>query len=117
MPTTSTYDINATMKMAGRFTTPPVALNPCTRHPALVPTSLPSHQRYGADVRDTGRLRPKSLSKATKYDDHPAPTVDAPIAYSSTRSHPMIQATNSPMVAYEYVYALPATGTADAISA
>src|SRR5690242_1423776 len=99
------------MKMAGRLITPPVWLNPCTRHPILVPTSLASHQRYGAAVTDAGRLTPKFLSKATKYDDHPAPTVDAPIAYSSTRSQPMIQAMNSPIVAYEYVYALPATGT------
>ena len=29
----------------------------------------------------------------------PAPTVAAPAAYSRTRSQPMIQATNSPMVA------------------
>ena len=33
------------------------------------------------------------------------------------RSQPMIQATSSPIVAYEYVYALPAIGIIDAISA
>ncbi len=60
---------------------------------------------------------PKLLSSDTKCPDQPTPTVAAPAAYSSTRSHPMIQAMNSPIVAYEYVYALPATGTADAISA
>src|ERR1041385_5286632 len=117
MPTTRMKDISATMKMAGRLTTPPVTLKPCTRQPALVPTSVASHHRYGAAVNETGRWMPKFWSRATKYEDHPAPTVDAPIAYSSTRSQPMIQAMNSPMVAYEYVYALPATGTADAISA
>ena len=34
-------------------------------------------------------------------------TVAAPRAYSSTRSQPIIQAKNSPSVAYVYVYALP----------
>jgi hypothetical protein len=33
------------------------------------------------------------------------------------RSHPIIHASSSPIVAYEYVYALPATGIIEAISA
>ena len=39
-----------------------------------------------------------------------ATTVAAPNRYSRMRSQPMIHATNSPIVAYAYVYALPATG-------
>ena len=34
---------------------------------------------------------------------HAIATVAAPMAYSSTRSQPMIHAMNSPIVAYEYV--------------
>ena len=53
------------------------------------------------DVSDAGSAMPKSLSRLTKYPDQPTPTVAAPTAYSSTRSQPMIQATSSPIVAYE----------------
>ena len=52
-----------------------------------------------------------------RYPDHPTATAAAPTAYSSTRSHPMIQPTSSPIVAYEYEYALPATGIIAANSA
>src|SRR6185437_15359948 len=54
----------------------------------------------GAEVSDAGSLMPSSLRKATKYPAHPTATVDAPKRYSRIRSQPMIQATNSPMVAY-----------------
>ena len=43
-------------------------------------------------------------------------TVVAATAYSNTRSQPITHATSSPMVAYEYVYALPDTGIIDANS-
>ena len=40
-----------------------------------------------------------SLSSDTKYPDQPTATVEAAKRYSRIRSHPMIQATNSPRVA------------------
>ncbi len=39
------------------------------------------------------------LNKAARYFDQPTATADDPIAYSSTRSQPMIHATSSPSVA------------------
>ena len=44
---------------------------------------------------------PKSARNDATYPDQLTATVDAPTAYSSTRSHPIIQARNSPIVAYE----------------
>ena len=119
IPTTRTTVIRSTMATAGRFTRAPVAWKPvpCEQSPACVVRSAASHQRNGAPVSDLGRLTPKSLRSSTKYPLQPTPTVLAPIEYSSTRSQPMIQAMSSPRVAYAYVYALPATGTAAAISA
>src|SRR3712207_3894881 len=61
--------------------------------------------------------RPTRASTFCRYCDQPLATTAAPTANSSTRSQPMIQAMNSPKVAYENVYALPATGTVDANSA
>src|SRR5690242_6614705 len=52
-----------------------------------------------------------------KYWDQPDATVAAPSASSRIKSQPMIQATSSPRLAYENVYAEPATGTTDANSA
>ncbi len=52
-----------------------------------------------------------------RYSDQPLATTEDAKANSRMRSQPMIQATNSPNVAYENVYALPATGTVDANSA
>ena len=60
---------------------------------------------------------PKYSSTLLKYSLHAMATVAAPTAYSSTRSQPMIHATSSPIVTYEYVYALPAIGMTDANSA
>ena len=56
-------------------------------------------------------------STRLKYWLHAIATVAAPTAYSSTRSQPIIHAMNSPIVAYEYVYALPAMGIIEANSA
>ena len=53
---------------------------------------------------------PMSCRMLMKLPDQPTAIVDAPSAYSSIRSQPMIQANSSPSVAYAYVYALPATG-------
>src|SRR5271170_1465938 len=57
----------------------------------------------GVVVSCGGIFIPKSASSPTKYPLQPEATVAAPNAYSSTRSHPMIHATNSPSVAYPYV--------------
>src|SRR5260370_34752163 len=64
----------------------------------------------GACVHAGGRWIPKPRRRIARYPDHPDATVAAPTAYSSTRSQPMIHATSSPILAYEYAYALPATG-------
>src|SRR6266513_4689510 len=117
MPITRMVDITTTMNTAGRLTHAPVKLSPRCKHPATACcTCTPVHHCVGEAARCAGIVMPKLLSSETKWPDQPTPTVAAPAAYSSTRSHPMIQAMNSPIVAYEYVYALPATGTADAIS-
>ncbi len=60
---------------------------------------------------------PKYPSNLFKYSLHAILTVAAPMAYSKTKSQPIIHATISPIVAYEYVYALPAIGIMDANSA
>src|SRR5256885_2001203 len=61
---------------------------------------------------------PKMYPSTTcRYDDQPLDTAAAPTANSRTRSQPMIHAISSPKVAYENVYALPATGTVEANSA
>src|SRR2546422_9648752 len=118
MPITRIVDIRTTMKTAGRLSHAPVKLSPLCAHPA---TACCTWRRVHHCVGDAARcgeiVMPKLLSSETKWPDQPTPTVAAPAAYSRTKSQPMIQATISPMVAYEYVYALPATGTADAISA
>src|SRR5947199_10517304 len=102
MPTTSTYDISATMKMAGRLRYAPVANHPACVHPATLAANSPCVQKSnGAWVSLAGTWMPRKSSRLRKCPDHPTPTVAAPIAYSSTRSQPMIQATTSPMVAYE----------------
>ena len=49
----------------------------------------------------TGHVIPKPRSSSWKYPDHEMATATLPIAYSMIRSQPMIQATNSPSVAYE----------------
>src|SRR6266404_4487321 len=120
-PTATTSRMIVTLRMtintAGRLIHAPVKTSPALVHPATAATTFACvHHWVGEPASWAGNERPKLLSSDTKWPDQPTPTVAAPAAYSSTRSHPMIQATISPMVAYEEVYALPATGTADAIS-
>ena len=51
-------------------------------------------------VMDCGSAIPKKLLRIfPKYPDHPTETADAPTINSRIRSHPMIQATNSPIEA------------------
>jgi hypothetical protein len=102
MPMTRMVDISATMITAGRLTSAPVMFRPVWAHPATpLATFSAVHQAVGALVRLAGRWIPKLLKRLTRWPDQPTPTVAAPAAYSSTRSHPMIQAISSPMVAYE----------------
>src|ERR1022692_3784590 len=51
----------------------------------------------------SGILILNMFSSSIKWFDQPDETVLAPIAYSSVRSQPMIQARSSPKVAYAYV--------------
>src|ERR1041384_1096410 len=101
IPITSTVDIRATMHTAGRLMLAPVKLNPACAHPgvAIDPTCAAVHHSVGDAERAGGRCTPNSASSDTKWADHPTPTPAAPAAYSSTRSHPTIQATTSPIVA------------------
>src|SRR5437660_11097217 len=118
IPITSTADISATIPTAGRLMRAPVSFRPGWAHPTTcAATCVAVHNCVGGAVRLAGMWTPNRPSRDTKWPDQPTPTVAAPAAYSTTRSQPMIQAASSPMVAYEYVYALPATGTALAISA
>src|SRR6267154_3128264 len=118
MPMTRIVDMRMTMNTAGRLIHAPVKTSPAFVHPATAAVTFAwVHHCVGEPASCAGNVMPKLLSSETKWPDQPTPTVAAPAAYSSTRSQPMIQAASSPMVAYEYVYALPATGTALAISA
>src|SRR5690349_12973790 len=60
---------------------------------------------------------PENPKTVPRYVDQLLETTAAPTANSRIRSQPMTHAMNSPNVAYENVYALPATGTVDANSA
>src|SRR6476646_6335765 len=102
MPITRMVDMRATMNTAGTLSSAPVKLRPSWAHPATARLTSPTvHQRVGDWVRWAGSVTPNNLNRSTRCPDQPTPTVAAPAAYSSTRSQPMIQATNSPMVAYE----------------
>jgi len=101
IPITSTADITATMRTAGRLMIAPVGFSPTCVHPTAWAATCPAvHNCVGGAVRLAGIRTSNSPSRDTKWADQPTPTVAAPAAYSSTRSHPMIQAANSPMVAY-----------------
>src|SRR3954463_151946 len=103
MPRMSSKERRRRMKTAGTF-------------------MMPCAPEVGSDWKGEwlhayGTRRLNHSSSLLRYSLQAMATVAAPTAYSSTRSHPMIQATNSPMVTYEYVYALPAIGMIDANSA
>src|SRR3954468_4048046 len=77
MPITSSEATTRTMSAAGRLNRP----------------------SGGGLISDGGMTIPKSRAKLTKYPDQPTATVATLNAYSRIRSQPMIQATNSPIVA------------------
>src|SRR5882724_219125 len=90
VPLTKSNEISTTTNTAGRL-----------MKPWMVVPSVRRTCCHGEAKRAGGRLMPKLCNKATRVADQPMETVAAPTAYSSTRSQPMIQASNSPMVAYE----------------
>src|SRR3954452_10641831 len=66
----------------------------------------------------SGSVKPNAESSSSlKYCPQPTAIAATETPYSRIRSQPMIHATSSPIVAYEYVYALPETGIVDASSA
>src|SRR5262252_4501840 len=84
VPRMSSIDNSARMMMAGMLTRPDTPAAECSS---------------GEWLHWYGTLVPKNSSTLLKYSLQAIATVAAPTAYSSTRSHPMIQATNSPIVA------------------
>ena len=102
MPMTRIVDIRTTMNTAGRLIQAPVKFSPACPQPAAPAAACASvHHCVGDAESCAGIVMPKRPSSETRWPDQPTPTVAAPAAYSSTRSQPMIQATSSPMVAYE----------------
>jgi len=100
IPITSTADISVTIPTAGRLMMAPVKFSPGWAHPTTcAATCVAVHNCVGGAVRLAGMWTPNSPNRDTKCPDQPTPTVAAPAAYSSTRSHPMIHAANSPIVA------------------
>ena len=96
-PRTSSSVIASTMNTAGRLKTPPSS---------------------GDLLIASGSVTPKAASrKALTLPPQPTATAATDTPYSRIRSQPMIHATSSPIVAYEYVYALPDTGIDEASSA
>ncbi len=81
--------MTAVMRIAGRSKSVPVVKK----------WPVSGSKSNGAEVSACGIDNPKLWRKSWKWADHPCATVDEPTAYSSTRSHPMIQAINSPSVA------------------
>ncbi len=64
---------------------------------------LPGTGSNGEATIPCGKLIPNDTRMELKVAAQLTETVAAPTAYSSTSAQPMIQATSSPRVAYEYV--------------
>src|SRR5204863_9227000 len=102
MPMTRIVDMRMTMNTAGRLIHAPVKTSPALVQPTTAAVTFACvHHCVGEPASCAGSVMLKLLSSDTKWPDQPTPTVAAPAAYSSTRSQPMIQATISPIVAYE----------------
>src|SRR5687768_12190183 len=93
------------------------SLTPITSSAVMTRTTSAAGRVKGAVVIPVGRTMPTSASSDTAVAPQPSATVEDASEYSRIRSHPMIQATSSPSVAYAYVYADPATGIMLASSA
>src|SRR5579864_3172390 len=86
------------------------------------PSTLKCHAHptigsYAGEAKDGGMCSPKVSRKLFTYAEKPTATAMFDTAYSRIKSQPIIHAMNSPIVAYVYVYALPAIGIIDASSA
>src|ERR1035437_5011213 len=88
MPMTRTTVTIATISSAGRSNQLPVGWN----------AWLAALKSKGAVDRTFGTWTPKMPMKFWKYFDHPCATEAEATVYTSTRSHPMIQAKVSPSV-------------------
>src|SRR5262249_21253957 len=93
VPAISMAATATTMTIAGRLTTPPA---------------------MGPDRSAAGTWTPTDSKNPTAYPDHPTATAPQTTEYSRMRLQPTIQARNSPITEYVYVYALPAAGIIDA---
>ena len=101
MPITRMYVASSTMTIAGRLNSEPVGFQPgWVQAVTALATSAALQKRSGAEVIAAGQVDAEVRRAGSRSSrDQPTPTVAAPMAYSSTRSQPMIQATNSPIVA------------------
>src|SRR5688500_3320390 len=88
MPITSSVVTSATITTAGTLN------QAVTCEPSASVSTVPR-----AAAKCGGMWMPRSPRNDTTYPVQPIATVVALSAYSSTRSHPMIQAMNSPSVA------------------
>ena len=108
IPTTSTQVIASTTRKAGRLAmngTPKTcgALSSAEARYSTPGSEAPSATaRAASDAERTsvasqaGSVIPRCPSSSRKWPDQPIATPMLPTAYSTIRSHPMIQATNSP---------------------
>ena len=88
---------------------------PMVGAPLRALAALVAYSRVHTGVHYPGDVVAGALLGATFAQLTATPTL--PTAYSMMRSQPMIQASSSPSVAYEYVYAEPEIGTIAANSA
>src|SRR5689334_12284195 len=94
MPITRIVVQMAMMNSAGRLMSAPVRLRPVCAQPAICAVTFAAvHHTVGDVDKLGGRSMPTSPSRDTRWPDHPTATVEAPAAYSSTRSHPITHAT------------------------
>src|SRR3954447_1757643 len=105
-------------QIATLTTTSPFVTQDASRMPttAMTPRTSTMIMAPTFTVDDSPNSEGGRPSRSPRYPDQPRETTDAPSRNSRMRSQPMIQAIGSPTVAYAYVYALPAVGTAEASS-
>src|ERR1700688_4532439 len=106
IPRTHTMDSRITIAKAGQLkpkcqpggysVLPAKSVSPLGRYAGVI------HRRLGC--------QPNQSNRSTTCAENPPLTAMFETAYSRIKSHPIIHAINSPIVAYVYVYALPAMG-------
>src|SRR5579859_2838461 len=81
-----------------------MVINITIRNPSTLKChAQPTIGSYAGDANDGGRCSPNVSSKLFTYAEKPTATAMLETAYSRIRSQPIIQAINSPIVAYVYV--------------